>query len=238
MKNDSMIVTGAVIGVVVVAALAVIGAIWIAPTLSIQQHHSTIAVYATGVAYTVPTQAVVYVTVNATGNTTQSATQKLSSELSSFNTTIAKFINNNWTLVSTQSYNIYKIYNISGYRVSESIVITLPNINNSSVLVGALSAIPNVFVTNIQTSMPDWQVTLLRSSALQYALQNATSQARALAGGMSVSVQNISVSSYNVYPYLGYSAANAQSAVNNPTFYNGRSKVVEAISVYFNYRSS
>ncbi|MDE1868898.1 MAG: SIMPL domain-containing protein [Candidatus Micrarchaeota archaeon] len=236
MKAEMKLAEFAVLGVIIIAALLVIGLVWVLPAVS-SVHSGNIAVYATGAAYSVPTQSVLYITVNATGNTTQAATQNLASELSSFNTTVARFINNNWTLVSTQSYNIYKIYNMSGYRATESIALTLPNISDSGAAIGALSSIQNVFVTNIQTSMPDWQITMLRTSALQYALQNATSQARALAGNSPISVANISINSYNVFPYSGYLANSAQSAASNPAFYTGRSKVVEAITVNFNYKS-
>ncbi|MGI0134473.1 MAG: SIMPL domain-containing protein [Candidatus Micrarchaeaceae archaeon] len=239
MKDDSKILCTAVCGIIVVAALAIIGVAWVGPELSAQQSGSTISVYSTGASYGLPSQALVYLTVNGTGNTTQLATENLSATLLSLNSTLSKFINDNWTLVSTQSYSVYKIYNKSGYEATESVYVTLPNINNSSAFLGATSAIPNVYVTGIQSMLSEWQVSMLRTSALQYAMANATSIARTLAGsGMSVTPGNITVSGFNVYPYGTNnfnSAAAASTVISNPAFYTGRSKVVEAITVQFRY---
>lgn len=229
----------AVYGVIIVSALLVIGLVWVLPAVTSPQMQGRISIYATGVAYGIPQQSTVSLTVNGTGQSTQLAAGNLSSTMSELNSTIGRYVNNNWSLVNTQSYNVYKLYNKSGYVATELVSATLPNIDNSSSFLGALSRIPSVYVTGIQSALSQSQVSVLRSQALQNAVENATAQARTIAGNSTVlTVQNVTVTGgYNIYPYTGAGLNSAASAlVSNPTFYSGRSKVVESITVEFSYR--
>ena len=230
---------------------------------------SVITLSATGSASAKPTQAEVSISVNGTGLTTSSAVQNMSATLNRFNSTIYKFLNGNMSLMETTYYSVYKPYsycpilpqrerlnvspalypvicakNSTGYTAAEDISVTLPSIDNTSAFLGAIAAIPNVYVASVSPALSSSQAASLRSAALTDALSNATSQADALLGPNAVIYsRNISVNSYYSYPYGAYANSGSLSAGGGgnttigPQFYTGISQETESVSVVFHYGS-
>jgi len=234
---------------------------------------SVITLSATGTASSRPTQAQVSITINGTGATTASAVQNISTTLNMFNSTVYKFLNGNMSLIETTYYSVYKPYqycpiystnatssggiaypvpvpkcvsNNPGYTAAEDLSLTLPNINNASSFLGAIAAIPNIYVGSVSPSLSSNQTASLRASALALAISNATSQADALLGPNEVIYsRNISVNSYYIYPYgvaessgSGALASVAgRNATISPQFYSGTSQVTDTVSVVFHYGS-
>ncbi|MDE1833101.1 MAG: SIMPL domain-containing protein [Candidatus Micrarchaeota archaeon] len=200
---------------------------------------SVITVGATGVSYDLPSQSTLYLVVNATGNTTAAATANITATLNQLNGTINGYINGNQTYVSTTGYSSYRIYNSSDYAVFENLAVVIPNIANVSSAIGAISQIPNAYITGVQPMLSDQQITSMRSVALWRALQNATAQAQLLAAPGSVLRQsNITVNTYSVIPYPAYanSFVSAASKGAQTPYYGGRSKLVESVSVVFTFQ--
>lgn len=209
-----------------------------APTATAQAISTGVAritVTASGSAYAIPTQAQVYLYVNGSGSTTSTATSNLAATLNQLNATLFPYVDGNASYISTQSYSLQKVYNQSSYIAAESILVTLPNIKNVSSLLGAIAGIPNVYVNNVNAQLSISQITALRSRALTAALSNATSQAQTLAGSAQLIAQNITISS-SYLPGPFFSAAVAKLPNGGPTFFNGRSSVVETITVVFAVR--
>ncbi len=197
----------------------------------------TITVTASGSAYGSPSQATLSVTINATGATNAQAVANLSSSLDSFNSTIYRYVNGNLSMISTEYFNVYKIYNRSGYQATEQVSATIPNISNVSHAIGALSSIPNVYVTYAGAQLSASQIVSLRDIALSNAVSNATRQAQAVAGSSStLYVSNITVDSYYFYPVqLGTAVGAPASSSVSPQFYSGRSHVTESVTAVFRY---
>jgi uncharacterized protein YggE len=196
-----------------------------------------LSVTASGTVYNTSTQSNLYVDINGTGQTNQQAVQNISASLNSFNSTILKFISNNQSRITTTSFQVYKIYNRSGYQATESLNVVIPNITNTSAVIGALSAIPNVFVTQASPQLSAAQITTMRTQALRLASANATSQATALIGkNNTIYATNISINNYYVYPYtLGVASAGPGGSAPSitPNFYGGTNKVTESVTVVF-----
>jgi len=225
--------------IVAIVAIVVAGAVLITTTLPLQGASSNnpnyIWVSASGFASSRPTQAIVLLTVNGSGITTALATTNISVTLNTLNSSLEKYVNNNSTLIKTLSYSLDKVYNKSAYVAVESLRVIIPNIRNVSPLLGEISSVPNVYVSEVAAALSDSQATALRSQALKNALANATAQARALAGNRTLTLHNISINSYYIYPYsLGASAALLKSDVT-PAFFGGENKVVESITTTFSY---
>ncbi len=200
-----------------------------------------VTVSATGGVNGYPTQAKVYLMVNGSGPTTQLATQNISLTLGQLNSTLYPFVGGNMSKVSTESYNIYKAYNKSAYVATEQVGVTVPEIGNVSMLLGALSRIPNVYVESTSAQLSDPQIAALRSQALAIAMQNATAQATAVLSGKGVSVDNVTISSYSVYPYyyggvFGGASIAPPAAASSPVFFSGTSRVSESVTVLFTYQ--
>ncbi|MDE1767903.1 MAG: SIMPL domain-containing protein, partial [Candidatus Micrarchaeota archaeon] len=128
----------------------------------------------------------------------------------------------------------------SMYVAQEQITATIPDIHNLSKVIGALSAVNGIHITNAAATLTGQQSSSLRKLAYASAMTNATSQAQALAGNATLSIQNITTSYYNFYPVpyaLGASsAAGINSSIQvNPQFYSGSATVTESITVQFSY---
>lgn len=207
---------------------------------------NTISISATGTAYNTSSQSQLYVTVNATGITANATVQNLTKTLNSFNSTILPYVNHNLSDITTQYFNVYKLYNQTGYEATESLTVTIPNISNTSAALGALSALNGVYVSEASPQLSTYQISELRTKALSLALVNATSQAYALIGNSStIYATNISVNTYRVFPFPvvaeggaagGASAPALQNNTFSPQFYGGRSSVTESITVVFTYK--
>ena len=193
-----------------------------------------IFVSASGFAYGTATQAQLYLTVNGTGSTTQVATANISLTLAKINASLSRYLNGNMSLAQTQYYNIYKQYNRSGFVATTQLLINIPNINNVTPILTDLSYVPNVYINNVQAKLSDQDVTRLRNEALTSAMENATSQARVIAGNQTLAPTNITISSYVVYPYQYYYGA-AASAAPGPAYFPGINQVRESINVVFRY---
>ncbi len=201
---------------------------------------NALTISASGTVANTTSQAVLYASINGTGQTNQLAVENLSGTLNEFNSTILKYVNGNASRISTSYFNVYKIYNKSGYSASESVDIIIPNISNVSKAIGALSSIPNVYVTDTISQLSGTQIGAMRTRALSLALANATAQADALIGNNStVYSTNITINSYYVYPYSYSSGAGAVPAgittTVPPQYYGGSSTVTESITVVFIY---
>ncbi len=265
MKSDMLLGAVSLIAILVAGAVAVSAIYarpsYAQPGYTGQASH-VIAVSATGSASTLPSMAKLYLNVNGSGASTQGATANLSSAIDALNKTINPYINGNLSLIATTYYSVqkntcpygyypttvstttvygqtpvpaYQACNTSRYTATESLTVTIPGINNASAALTALSGIPNVYVSNINTALSTPQITALRQEALQQALTNATMQAQAVAGNAALSVRNITVSSYNIYPGVYFNAATSGSSGKQATIFGGTSSVTESITVTFNY---
>jgi uncharacterized protein YggE len=210
-----------------------------------------LTITASGTVSNKSTQASLYVIVNGTGANSQLAVQNISATLNKFNSTILKFVNGNLSRVSTTYFNTYKAYNKSAYTSTEGLSIVLPNINNVSGAIGALSNITNVYVVGATPQLSDAQTSAMRIEALSLAMSNATAQAHALIGpNDTIYATNISVNNYRIFPYgyaIGASSPGAAGGGNSaapepsinstiPTqFYGGTNQVTETVTVVFNY---
>lgn len=206
---------------------------------------NAISISATGTVYNRSSQAQLSINVNGTGLTSAAAVQNISATLSKFNTTILKYVGGNLSQISTTYFNAYKLYNKTGYGATEGLTVTLSNISNSSSAIGALSDIPNVYVTYASPQLSNAQISKMRIAALSLALSNATSQAHALIGNSTIYGTNISVNNYYVYPFTyglaatpavaGNGAGSSSNITITPQFYGGLNKVSESITVSFTY---
>jgi len=208
-------------------------------------NRNVISISASGTVYNSSSQGELSVDVNGTGLTNAAAVQNVSNALSLFNSTILKYVNGNLSQISTTYFNVYKLYNVSGYQATEGLTVMIPNIKNVSGAIGALSAIPNVYVTYATPSLSNSQISKMRVTALSLALSNATSQAHALIGNDTIYATNISINNYYVYPFTyGLASPPVESASGGisrsnisitPQFYGGLNKVTESITVTFSY---
>lgn len=218
-------------------------------------NRSMISVSAEGIANGTPTHALMYVTVFGTGNTSRIAVANLSSTLVAFNRTVAPYINNNFSLVTTQSYSVYRqtpwppirplynasipvttVYNSTGngaYNATELISIELNNIKNVSPLLLALSNIKDIYVSSVSSQLSANETQTLRNEAYAAAMANATAQAQAVApSGSTLTPMNISIGSYYFYPVA--QATGAESSVP-PIYYSGQQQVSVSVTVQFSY---
>ncbi len=214
------------------------------------QHLSLISVSASGSVSAVPSEAQIYVVLNATGANAASAVSNLSAIAAALNTTLLPFLNGNASAIQTQSYNVYPASNCTPiyypiypsttticpsqrrfYSAIESLLITLPQASSASAAISGISRIGGVSISDASAKLSAQQQTSLSQQALTLAIQNATSQATALSSGAILHVQNITVQNgYIYYPYGVFSAANAAS---NQTFFAGTATVTKNIYVVF-----
>lgn len=244
-----IILSALVLGLLIFAGFAIFGSRSQSGTSTLSYTNSTIrlnslVISASGTVTNKSTQATVYVDINGTGQTNQLAVQNLSNTLQSFNSTALKYINGNLSRISTSYFNTNKLYNKSGYEAQESLSVIIPNVNNVSSFIGAISTIPNAYVVGAASTLSAAQISSMRTSALTLALANATSQAQALVGkNNTIYSTNISVNSYNVYPFsyavgaVGGGGANAAATpittTITPQFYGSTGQVTESVSVTF-----
>ena len=201
---------------------------------------NSLSVTASGTVSNVSAESLLYVTMNATGATNGAAVSNLTSALNSFNSTISGYIGGNLSKITTQSFQVYKLYNRSGYQATEMVQVIVPDIHNTGSAIGALSSIPNVYVTGAYPRLSDAQMSMMRKQALALALGNATSQARALIGDSAIISRNITINSYYVLPYaygVTTSSAIPGSVTVTPQFYGGTNRVTESITVVFTYQN-
>ncbi|MCL4403346.1 MAG: SIMPL domain-containing protein [Candidatus Marsarchaeota archaeon] len=219
---------------------AVYGAYIFAHKAASERGQGSIMVAATGIASAIPDESVVSIMVNATGTTAQQAVRNLSESLMQLNSTLYGYVGNNRSLISTTSYSVSKTYNAPTFTAAEGITATIPNASRTSMLLGNVSAIHGVFVLGVSAMLSDSQASSLRGEALMAAVQNATQQASAVAAPNNVTIKNITIESYYVYPYPFAEGAYGGSALIStqnvsPEYYMGMSKVVEHISATFSY---
>lgn len=204
-----------------------------------------VTISASGTVSNKSTEALVYVTINGSGPTNNQAVQNISATTKEFNSTIYPYINGNLSQISTSYFNVYKVYNRSVYTAEESITVTIPNINNVSAVIGALSAIPNLYLSAASTQLTNAQISIMRVQALKLAMANATQQAQAVIGNGKITATNITVNNYYFYPYryaLGTAIPASDSGYTTtvtipPQFYGGTSQVTESVTVVFRYNS-
>ena len=196
---------------------------------------NSLTITATGTASNASSSALLYVTVNATGATNGNAVKNITATLNAFNSTIFKYVDGNLSSITTESFQVYKLYNTSGYQATEIMRVEIPEIKNVSPAIGAISSIPSVYVTGATPTLSNKQMSIMRKQALAYALANATSQASSLIGNRPIISSNITVNSYYVIPYAYGVTTSTSSAAANPQFYGGTNKVTESITVVFKY---
>ncbi|MDE1869628.1 MAG: SIMPL domain-containing protein [Candidatus Micrarchaeota archaeon] len=227
----------------------------------------TITVSASGTAYGYPDQGTIYMYLNGTGKSPSSANANLTGTVDAIGAALAPYLNNNMSLIQTQSYNIYKgkillctnitrgptvnlpapfycssslnytslycCYNQTAYIAAQSVVATIPNINNVSSAFSSVSNIPNVYSQSLSQKISDKQGSMLLNLSLEGALANATAQAQALAGSANnVRVLNVSVSGGPIY-YPTYFANGASASSSGSSFFAGRIGVTRSVSVVF-----
>lgn len=251
--------------IISVIALIGVGAVFLGAN---QGAPHTIAVSASGVAYGYPDQATIYMSMNGTGQTPAAANSNLSQTTSAVAIALGPYVNNNQSLIQTQSYNIYKgrflvctnvtkgptinlpapfscslefanssslycCYNQTAYVATQSVMVTIPNINNVSAAFTAISNIPNVYSQSLSQSLSEKQNAMLMNNSLSSALANATAQAQLLAGSRgTVVVQNITVYNSPVY-YPAYFANAAHAGAQPSSFFAGRVGVTRSVNVVF-----
>lgn len=229
--------------------------------LSKPAHQRTIMISASGTASASPSISKLSVTINATGATAAIAQQNLSAVATMLNSTLRPYLNNNASLIETTYYTVYqgtnctyppvKPINASGgvviyppnycistklpyFSATESITITVPNIANTSAVLGAVSAINSLQLQYVQAYLSDSQLATLNRNALSSALSNATAQATLLANGAPVTVQNITVQNSYYYPSVSSSSMSAGGAMrDSTTFFSGSASVQKSIYVVY-----
>ena len=204
----------------------------------IQQQSGTIDVSATGIAYGYPSRAVLALFINSSGSTPEIATSNLSFSISMLNNTLLKFIDNNFSLIKTESYSMFKQPNSSRYVALEQLEASIPNINNISDVLQSIAPVPNVYVSGVQSILSDNQTNVLREQALSLALANATSQAQTIAGNDTyISIRNVTINGYTIYPYTAFAGALVPSFKGaSPIFFSGITGVKESVSVVFSFK--
>ncbi|HVA82942.1 MAG TPA: SIMPL domain-containing protein [Candidatus Aquilonibacter sp.] len=228
----------------------------------------TITVSASGIAYGYPDQATIYMYLNGTGQSPSSANANLTGTIDAIGAALAPYINNNMSLIQTQSYNIYKgkvllctnitrgptvdlpppfycnsslnytslycCYNRTAYIAAQSVVATIPNINNVSAAFTSVSNIPNVYSQSLSQKISDKQGSMLLNLSLEMALANATAQAQVLAGSANnVQVLNVSVSGGPIYYPTYFTNGAASASPSGSSFFAGRIGVTRSVNVVF-----
>ena len=226
-----------IIAITAIVVMAIVLALSILyPNGAFQNHGLTyLKITASGTDYAYPQSATVYVSMNGTGATAAIATSNLTLTLNQFNYTVAKYIGNNSSRITTQSYSLQKIYNSSNYKATELVSVSIPQVQNVTPLLTTLSLIQNVYIGQVLAQLANSQISTLTQSALAQALQNATGQAAVLSGNRTLTIRNMTVSRNYVYPYPLYSNAGVSASGSNPIFFNGRQGVQEQITVVYSY---
>jgi uncharacterized protein YggE len=231
-KTESMLFLIAVFAIFVMGSLIGLGILY--PSgLSQNSGETYITVSATGSAQAAPQLATLSVLMNGTGSSPAIATSNLSLTLTQFNYSISPYIESNSSRITAQSYSVYK-YNTSRYVATESVSVSLPNVLNTSSILGSLSQINGVYIHGVNTQFSREQFNILSQQALSAAMVNATAQAAVLAPNKTLSVRNITISSSYTYPYSFL--ANTAGASKSPIFFSGIEAVTKTVTVVFSYR--
>jgi uncharacterized protein len=219
----------------------------------------TITLTASGSASAAPDMAEIMVSMNGTGQTAALANANLSASVAAMNMTVLPFLNGNTSMIQTTSYQISQATNctyppvvsstsmmpyycittkLPYYVASESFVISVPSIKNSSQAITGLSTIPGIQLQGVQAALSTGLQGTLNNRALSAALANATSQAQLLAGaGVHIYVENITVQSGFVYYPVAYAtlanAGKSAASVNSSAFYGGKATTQKSIGVVF-----
>jgi len=137
---------------------------------------------------------------------------------------------------SAQIFNgssFYCCYNQSVFMATQTVVVTIPNINNASSAFTSISNLPNVGSQSLSQSLSDKESAMLMNNSLTSALDNATAQAQLLAGsGYTVAIINISIqgSPYFYSPYANFATS---GPVGSSGFFSGRIGVSRSVAVQF-----
>jgi len=86
----------------------------------------TIAVSTSGTSYGYPDQATIYMYLNGTGQTPSSANANLSATIDAIGGALAPYVNNNMSLIQTESYNIFKGKMLICKNVTRGPTVSLP----------------------------------------------------------------------------------------------------------------
>lgn len=171
---------------------------------------------------------------------------------SSLNATLLPLLNGNSSDIQTQSYAVFVPPTCSNstvyytgrpicipqgaptyYVAEESLLITLPNIGNVTAALAGATGIKGIGVSGVSAKLSAQQQTEMMQQALSAALQNATSQATALASGSQLELVNMTVlNGYLVYPVYNAAGVAAQASANQ-TFFAGRATVTKSIYIVF-----
>ena len=232
-KTEFLLFILAALAIVAMAAVMAIAVLYPGGVLQ-GQSVKYLTVTASGTSYSYPQTGTIYVSMNGTGGTAEAATSNLSATLDQFNYTVLKFIGGNSSRIQTEGYSLQRVWNSSKYVATETVAVSVPDVQNVSSILGTLSLIQNIYISQVTSQLSDRQVQQLTQSALQLALQNATVQAQALAGNSTVTLVNVTVSKTYTYPFFS-SALAASSAYGNPIFFNGRQAVEEQVTALFSY---
>ena len=220
-------------------------------------HGSVITISASGSVTSNPSQSGISLFLNATGNTSAAAVANLSVVTGRLNATLAQFLEGNTSLIQTQSYNVYHVTSCNNstyyppvyplppiystttiycpsprdfYIASEYVLVTIPNSASTNAALIGLSGIKGVYINEVSAELSQQQQAGMSQQALTLALNNATSQAQALAGGRQLIIVNITVQNSYFYPGPVFAGSALSS---NQTFFPGRATVTKSIYVVF-----
>lgn len=223
-----------IIAFVAVLSMAAIVALAVLEPAGAGSGYSYITVSASGESYGYPQVARLYVSMNGTGSTAAIAYSNLSLTASTLNFTMQKYIAGNSSNMKTEAYSLQKVYNKSYYEASETVVLYIPQVQNVTGAIDALSQVPGVSLNQASAELSSQQDAELTQSALRAALSNATAQAETLSGNKTLEVNNITVSRTYIYPYIQFSGAAYQQS--GQSFFSGIDGVQEQITAVFSYR--
>jgi uncharacterized protein YggE len=233
-ENDSIIASVAIIAIIAMAAVLLFSTLSYRTMLkpaSATSASGNITLTATGSVSAAPMQATLYLNINATGSTASAATANLSAYASSLNSTLSKFIVMNGTSIKTTSYSLYRVYNSTAYAASQGIEVMAP-LNATPSILSAISAVKGISISNIAIGLSSQQSASMRSIALSMAMQNATSQAQAVAGIYApVRLTNLVINSGSII----YPGAYAQKFTPNAEIFPGTASVTESVTATFAY---
>ncbi len=235
--------------VLIALALAFVG---YALLQSAPQSANTITVTASGSVTAVPAEAQLSIGLNSTGATAAEAVSRLSLAASALNTTLLPLLNGNVSDIQTQSYSVFvppRCSNSSTYYgqanciqanapiyyvAQESLSITLPNVNNVTAALSGASLVSGVSISGVSARLSAQQQAGMMQQALSMALDNATSQAQAVADGAQVEVQSITVQNgYIFFSPASSLSALTSSAPSSQTFFPGTATVAKSVYVVF-----
>ena len=214
-----------------------------------------IRIGASGTVTAVPNETSIYVYANGTGTTASSALANLSSIAGMLNQTIIPLLNGNVSNIQTLYFNIYvppQCPNSTSYYrpyyciplggqkfyvAAEDLLFNIPDSGNADSAIVKIAGFNGVSIGSVSAKLSTQQQMELSQQALAQALENATSQAQALAGsGTQISVVNITVNSGYIYPIYGAGSvgvAVSPSPPKNQSFFPGTIEVSRSITVIF-----